>query len=283
LVRQSAKEVPSLLLLSATPALADTHGFLRLLHLLDPVVFPLEDLEGFERRIESRQVVAELVAKLVPENLLVLEDDLEIGDDFVDFMKSGIKEILNYENALLVSANQFYSGTSSNKNWTTYPLIWGWSTTALKWEVMKKLITQKKVDRSVERKWHVRGFWASGRMREKSGILDSWALPLADSFHHGKYLAYCPPENLCRNIGDDQFAVHTNTTTPWMSMPIGRFEKSNLKIYPNQNSIDLLDDFLEKNVFGVKYRNVLSPLQSLILIYFQNIRFTLSKKGKNKL
>ena len=77
LVRQSAKEVPSLLLLSATPALADTHGFLRLLHLLDPVVFPLEDLEGFERRIESRQVVAELVAKLVPENLLVLEDDLD--------------------------------------------------------------------------------------------------------------------------------------------------------------------------------------------------------------
>jgi len=77
LLRQSAKEVPALLLLSATPALSDTHGFLRMLHLLDPVVFPLDDIEGFDRRIESRQVVAELVAKLVPENLLVLEDDLD--------------------------------------------------------------------------------------------------------------------------------------------------------------------------------------------------------------
>ena len=210
---------------------------------------------------------------------IILEDDLEIGSDFVDFMKSGIKEILNYENALLVSANQFYSGSASRKIWTTYPLIWGWSTTSLKWKVMKKLISEKKVDRSAERKWHVRGFWASGRMRAESGILDSWALPLADSFHHGKYLAYCPPENLCRNVGDDQLGVHTNIATQWMSMPIGRFEKSDLKISPNQDSIDFIDDFLEKNVFGVKYRNILSPLKSLLLINYQNIRFLILKKG----
>ena len=86
LVRQRAPSVQALLLLSATPALADTRGFQRILHLLDPVVFPLDDLKGFEQRIQSRQLVAELAARLIPENLLMMEDDLDrlmasFGDD----------------------------------------------------------------------------------------------------------------------------------------------------------------------------------------------------------
>jgi ATP-dependent helicase HepA len=77
LVSQYAPSVAALLLLSATPALADTRGFLKMLHLLDPVVFRLDDLDGFKRRIESRQLIAELVSRLVPENALVMEDDLD--------------------------------------------------------------------------------------------------------------------------------------------------------------------------------------------------------------
>ena len=66
LLRRHASIVPRLLLLSATPVLSDTAGFLRILHLLDPLVFPLDDLSGFERRLKSRQVVAELAALSVP-------------------------------------------------------------------------------------------------------------------------------------------------------------------------------------------------------------------------
>jgi ATP-dependent helicase HepA len=76
-LRRHAAGVPRLLLLSATPVLSDTAGFLRILHLLDPVVFPLDDLAGFERRLQSRQVVAEVAASLVPENVLSMEDDLD--------------------------------------------------------------------------------------------------------------------------------------------------------------------------------------------------------------
>jgi ATP-dependent helicase HepA len=65
-------------LLSGTPVLADTEGFLRILHLLDPVVFPLDDLPGFEQRVNSRQLVAEIVAALQPENVLTMEDDLDL-------------------------------------------------------------------------------------------------------------------------------------------------------------------------------------------------------------
>lgn len=77
LLRLHALRIPRMLLLSATPVLSDTAGFLRILHLLDPVVFPLDDLPGFERRVQSRQLVAELAASLVPENVLSMEDDLD--------------------------------------------------------------------------------------------------------------------------------------------------------------------------------------------------------------
>ena len=77
LLQVHAPRMSRLLLLSATPVLSDTQGFLRMLHLLDPVVFPLNDLAGFERRIQARQVVAEVAASLCPENMLSMEDDLD--------------------------------------------------------------------------------------------------------------------------------------------------------------------------------------------------------------
>src|SRR5688572_1913188 len=86
ILRLHAATAQRLLLLSGTPVLADTPGFLRILHLLDPIVFPLNDLEGFERRLRSRQLVAEIAASLTPENILAMESDLDrlsetFGDD----------------------------------------------------------------------------------------------------------------------------------------------------------------------------------------------------------
>ncbi|CAN5663340.1 hypothetical protein BH11PSE7_BH11PSE7_20090 [soil metagenome] len=77
LLRRHASSIPRLLLLSATPVLSDTVGFLRILHLLDPLVYSLDDAAGFDKRLQSRQLVAEVVAALAPENLLSMEDDLD--------------------------------------------------------------------------------------------------------------------------------------------------------------------------------------------------------------
>ncbi|MEN1835358.1 protein DpdE [Pseudomonas lijiangensis] len=77
LLRSHTLSLPRLLLLSATPVLGNADEFLRVLHLLDPVVFPLDDLDGFKRRIASRQVIAEVVSTLLPENVWGLGPDLE--------------------------------------------------------------------------------------------------------------------------------------------------------------------------------------------------------------
>ena len=84
-LREAVAAAPRLLLLSATPVLHNERGFLEMLHLLDPHVFPLDSEEAFRRRIEHRQSLAESVAGLVPENLLRIEDFLdELGTSFPD-------------------------------------------------------------------------------------------------------------------------------------------------------------------------------------------------------
>lgn len=77
MLRDGARRAERLLLLSATPILRNEEGFLRMLHLLDPVVYPLEDTEGFKRKIAHRQALAEVVAMLTPDNALFLDDPLD--------------------------------------------------------------------------------------------------------------------------------------------------------------------------------------------------------------
>ncbi|MDA8991812.1 protein DpdE [Akkermansiaceae bacterium] len=58
---------PKLLLLSATPVLRNEKGFLSLLHLLDPLVNRLEDVEAFRERVANRQELANLFGEFVEE------------------------------------------------------------------------------------------------------------------------------------------------------------------------------------------------------------------------
>jgi ATP-dependent helicase HepA len=77
ILRLAARRAERLLLLSATPILRNEEGFLRMLHLLDPVVYALEDTAGFKRKIAHRQALAEVVAMLTPDNALFLDDPLD--------------------------------------------------------------------------------------------------------------------------------------------------------------------------------------------------------------
>ncbi len=79
IVRAHSLHIERLLLLSATPVLRNESGFLRMLHLLDPIVYNLNDEDGFRTKINHRQMLAEVVASLDPQNALYLDailDDL---------------------------------------------------------------------------------------------------------------------------------------------------------------------------------------------------------------
>lgn len=62
-----AVAVPRLLLLSATPLLNNERTFLAMLHLLDPEVYDLEDVSGFEQRIAARRDLANTFFTMRPD------------------------------------------------------------------------------------------------------------------------------------------------------------------------------------------------------------------------
>ena len=66
-LRQLARDVPVLLLLSATPPLGEEARFLALLNLLDPLTHPLDDLDGFRAKLEQRRAIGRLLLSLDPD------------------------------------------------------------------------------------------------------------------------------------------------------------------------------------------------------------------------
>ncbi len=75
-VRSACQQAQRVLLLTATPIMRDEGGFLAVLHLLDPVLYDLNDRQGFRDRIIARKQIAELIGLFQPDNALFLADEI---------------------------------------------------------------------------------------------------------------------------------------------------------------------------------------------------------------
>lgn len=65
-IKSLALSTPRLLLLSATPALADESRFLAMLNLLDPAAFPLDQPEAFREKVAKRQEIGRFLLAFRP-------------------------------------------------------------------------------------------------------------------------------------------------------------------------------------------------------------------------
>ena len=85
-LRNLARNVPVLLLLSATPALGEEAKFLALLNLLDPLTHPLEDLAGFRLKLERRREIGRLILSLDPNvpGIVLRQRGAELQRSFAD-------------------------------------------------------------------------------------------------------------------------------------------------------------------------------------------------------
>lgn len=58
-IRKLSLAAPRLLLLTATPLLHNERDYLTMLHLLDPEIYQIDDIDGFRSRVSQRQAIAE--------------------------------------------------------------------------------------------------------------------------------------------------------------------------------------------------------------------------------
>lgn len=195
---------------------------------------------------------------------IVLEDDLEISDDFFRFVHFFISDALN-ENILLISGNATFEHGSSSL--TNYPLVWGWGTTSRNWKLMKSLIMDNgpstpKVNQNVELR--VRNYWLAGKWRVNAGIVDSWAISLAAAMRLGGFKAIIPPVNLVSNRGYDSSATHTQTGSPGLSEPTKNLSNSHFNyLDTSPETMQLNNKYLETYRYKIRFRSYFAPLKAL--------------------
>ena len=207
---------------------------------------------------------------------IILEDDLEFSEDLVDYFNSNI-HFLQDSRILMLSGNNFSPGLTNEDALISYPLIWGWCTDRNSWRVMRGLIFSPRILVNMNCKFYVKSFWFAGSLRARFGNLDSWALPLAAGFYSNKYYCLIPKNNLVKNLGDDEHATHTFQFASDVRLEISRYESNG-----NQDAIPYwdvaLDAYLERYIYRISKRNLISPIKALVQVLFLKSRKSLKKR-----
>lgn len=197
---------------------------------------------------------------------VIIEDDLEFNEDFLDFCSEALQKALRIEDVWMVAGSNFYSsdGTMSIRA-INYPMIWGWATTSEKWQLMRSSYREPSILEFLCRPSARIGFFWSGSLRANRGIVNTWDLPLAFQMLQNSKLCILPPVNLVSNIGVDSKSSHTLQDV----FPLN-YRVENLGIggilwkMPLREEIDQVNKFYERNVFMIYKRHILSPLKSSI-------------------
>lgn len=205
---------------------------------------------------------------------IILEDDLIVGTDFLDFAQISFERMVEDQDCLLFSGDQFLTKdlASDRIAWTNYSLIWGWGTTRTKWCEMKHGILFYKIDFFREIFNPVKNYWRVGADRARLGKLDAWDIPLAHFMLLENKFCITPPVNLVTNQGNDVYALHTASDGYPLNIPATELATHNfIKEERNLKRIRDYNKDLEKMVFKVK------PKHSLLSIHYLFVKL-FSKK-----
>ncbi len=201
---------------------------------------------------------------------VVLEDDLQVGQDFLNFAAHNRFLLDSVDNLLMISGNQFHQDIAIARelNWTNYPLIWGWATTRIKWSEIRTGILDSELHLKSNFFDKRINFWRVGTLRVRSLEVDTWDIPLANYMLNSGKLCLTPTVNLVSNRGTDHFAVHTSSYGFPLNLPVATLDSLAVKKLPNLRDIMFLNNLMEKSVFKIRLRHSLIYFYYLILNLF---------------
>ena len=195
----------------------------------------------------------------------ILEDDLKVDSGFFDFSREALTKFIDDRNVFLISGTEITGDNtiSNSAHWCNYPMIWGWSTWADRWILMRQRLLERKKTKFPLLSSAKHNFWAIGANRVLDGKVDTWDTPLAAEFFANRWMCLIPPRNLVSNLGNDENASHTFDGSHGLNLPIAkltgtvdfdeRFNVSDVKNYNEQ---------LERFVFKIQKKHALLPIFS---------------------
>lgn len=195
-------------------------------------------------------------------SLIILEDDLVISQDFLNFVNLILPKVSNNSDVKMITGTNSFSNEVASRDlfWCTYPIVWGWATTKNKWQELREAIFEKNFPNENFGNISAYYFFKTGKIRSLKGLIDAWDLPLAGTFHSKSWICLIPPKNLISNVGFDSNATHTFSEN-W---PLDtRIEPLNsAKINPLElRSSNCLDNKIETRIYRIKKRHAFSLIK----------------------
>lgn len=194
---------------------------------------------------------------------VIIEDDLEISDDFFKFVSQNIKLVDVSSSISMLSGSRFFGEfLTGSAVFSKYPMIWGWATNRSCWSLLRLAYSENPKFPRLLPRTSKEGFWSTGSFKANTGIIDTWDLPLVDMMNVTNQYCLLPPTNLVTNVGVDEFAVHTRSKV----FPIGAARETlpdsyKLEISYMEEIADGYDSLMDEQVYGIRARHLLSPIK----------------------
>lgn len=152
----------------------------------------------------------------VYDQIIVLEDDLILSQNFLVFMSNALQHYSNDERVFQISGFSYDAPTFSSSNnafFMPFTTTWGWGTWSRAWKAYDPLAKDWQVlsnDIALRKKFNLDGVYDYASMLEDQMInnIDSWGIRWYWSVFKKNGIVLFPPKSMVRNIGMDGTGAH---------------------------------------------------------------------------
>jgi hypothetical protein len=189
---------------------------------------------------------------------VVLEDDCIPSEDFFKFMSLALENLSKSSDIMIASGTQRAPTDLFADLWhiDTYPVFWGWGTTASKWQTLAKAaFIQDYSTQSFKDFFNKeRIYWGAGVRRVLEGYVDTWDTLISSVFFLNQYKSISPAKSLIKNIGNDVYATHEMGYLDSENYSISNFSQ------PDDSPVfqPEINSKIGKSLYNIKYRHLVS-------------------------
>ena len=182
-------------------------------------------------------------------SVIVLEDDLVLHKNFLNFMLNSLKKFKNKKNILQISGYSYPINCNSNDAYfLNLTSCWGWATWSDRWRDFIKFSKNKKLiqeeynniqyDYNKKSDFNINGSYNYLKMLKKQikGQFNSWGVLFYLYSFHKKFLNLFPPFTLVENRGFDGSGFHKSTSNVFNK--VVSKEKNKRIGYPRINKLN---------------------------------------------
>jgi len=145
--------------------------------------------------------------------IIVLEDDILVSSNFLNYMNFALNKYQSNKKVWHINSWNYQLGKDNNFTNTFFTRLmncWGWGTWSDRWKyfskdtnaILRKFNTKDIYGFNMDNSFN---YW-SQILRNKKGIINTWAIFWYASIYKKKSLCLSPTESLSNNIGFDNFS-----------------------------------------------------------------------------